>query len=289
MFEKSSVKMSSVSPPNSPIYNCVNNNNINNDNIKKECGDELSDNHKATSSITVASKSTKLAQIANVDKVKSMVCESPNVDDGLTSLSWLQNLNIGINRLGSSTPLTPPASPVWPSHSFKSPTSYGLKIKSSSSSYYHHHSHHQHMTSSSNRSASSSSSSPSSSFTSSSTTSSYINGSRERRFNAHHQNGFSSSSSSSSSSFPAASNNHNTAKRTLPRVEEMIDFKTNGSIKPPYSYATLICMAMKANKNKMTLSAIYRWIKENFLYYQKADPSWQVRRILIIFNHHHHS
>ncbi|XP_075678858.1 uncharacterized protein LOC113798834 isoform X1 [Dermatophagoides pteronyssinus] len=55
----------------------------------------------------------------------------------------------------------------------------------------------------------------------------------------------------------------------------VVDYKMNGQIKPPYSYATLICMAMKANKNKMTLSSIYKWIKENFLYYQNADPNWQ--------------
>lgn len=53
-------------------------------------------------------------------------------------------------------------------------------------------------------------------------------------------------------------------------------YKKNGDKKPPFSYATLICMAMGKNGNKMTLSAIYHWIRENFLYYRKADPSWQV-------------
>ncbi|XP_014261921.1 forkhead box protein J1.2-like isoform X1 [Cimex lectularius] len=53
------------------------------------------------------------------------------------------------------------------------------------------------------------------------------------------------------------------------------EYKTCGDKKPPFSYATLICMAMRANQNKMTLSAIYSWIKENFLYYRNADPSWQ--------------
>ncbi|XP_066997409.1 forkhead box protein J1.2-like [Anabrus simplex] len=52
-------------------------------------------------------------------------------------------------------------------------------------------------------------------------------------------------------------------------------YRTCGDRKPPYSYATLICMAMGANSNKMTLSAIYSWIRENFLYYRNADPSWQ--------------
>lgn len=54
-------------------------------------------------------------------------------------------------------------------------------------------------------------------------------------------------------------------------------YKKNGDKKPPFSYATLICMAMGRNGNKMTLSAIYHWIRENFLYYRKAHPSWQVR------------
>ena len=56
-----------------------------------------------------------------------------------------------------------------------------------------------------------------------------------------------------------------------------IDYKTNASVKPPYSYATLICMAMReSKKNKITLAGIYNWITENFVYYRVADPSWQV-------------
>ena len=59
--------------------------------------------------------------------------------------------------------------------------------------------------------------------------------------------------------------------------DQVIDYKTNPHYKPPYSYATLICMAMKeANLPKMTLSAIYRWITDNFVYYKYADQSWQV-------------
>lgn len=53
-------------------------------------------------------------------------------------------------------------------------------------------------------------------------------------------------------------------------------YKRNGEKKPPFSYATLICMAMGKNGNKMTLSDIYHWIRENFLHYRKAHPSWQV-------------
>ncbi|KAM7152764.1 forkhead box protein J1-B-like isoform 2-T2 [Macrochelys suwanniensis] len=55
-----------------------------------------------------------------------------------------------------------------------------------------------------------------------------------------------------------------------------IDYKSNPGVKPPYSYATLICMALRASKQaKVTLSTIYSWITENFCYYRHAEPSWQ--------------
>ena len=58
-----------------------------------------------------------------------------------------------------------------------------------------------------------------------------------------------------------------------------IDYKTDSRVKPPYSYANLICMAMHAsNKKKITLAGIYSYITENFLYYKVADPSWQVSK-----------
>ncbi|XP_035198002.1 forkhead box protein J1 [Oxyura jamaicensis] len=57
---------------------------------------------------------------------------------------------------------------------------------------------------------------------------------------------------------------------------EDIDYKTNPHVKPPYSYATLICMAMEASKkSKITLSDIYKWITDNFCYFRHADPTWQ--------------
>ncbi|KAM4623422.1 forkhead box protein J1-B [Polymixia lowei] len=62
--------------------------------------------------------------------------------------------------------------------------------------------------------------------------------------------------------------------QTGPPVE--VDYKTNPKVKPPYSYASLICMAMQASKQpKVTLSTIYNWITENFCYYKHAEPSWQ--------------
>ncbi|XP_038597993.1 forkhead box protein J1 [Tachyglossus aculeatus] len=55
-----------------------------------------------------------------------------------------------------------------------------------------------------------------------------------------------------------------------------VDYATNPHVKPPYSYATLICMAMQASKaSKITLSAIYKWITDNFCYFRHADPTWQ--------------
>ena len=66
------------------------------------------------------------------------------------------------------------------------------------------------------------------------------------------------------------------------RQEPPIDYSKDGSKKPPYSYAALIGMAMKENGNKMTLSAIYKWIKEHYIFYKTADPSWQVRELMSI-------
>lgn len=80
---------------------------------------------------------------------------------------------------------------------------------------------------------------------------------------------------------PPVSPKPNKKKQSSSQQEDLtinINFyKKNGDKKPPFSYATLICMAMGKNGNKMTLSAIYHWIRENFLYYRKAHPSWQVK------------
>ena len=57
-----------------------------------------------------------------------------------------------------------------------------------------------------------------------------------------------------------------------------VDYRSDAHVKPPYSYATLICMAMQASRgSKITLSCIYKWITDNFCYYRHADPTWQVR------------
>ncbi|XP_055652325.1 forkhead box protein J1 [Falco peregrinus] len=78
---------------------------------------------------------------------------------------------------------------------------------------------------------------------------------------------------------PISSSTSRTANHPVamhPQLVEDIDYKTNPHVKPPYSYATLICMAMEASKKpKITLSDIYKWITDNFCYFRHADPTWQ--------------
>ena len=60
-------------------------------------------------------------------------------------------------------------------------------------------------------------------------------------------------------------------------LKEREEFRTNCSIKPPYSYSQLIILSMKESSHaKMTLQMIYDWIIENFSYFKKADPAWQI-------------
>ncbi|THD28613.1 Forkhead box protein J1-B [Fasciola hepatica] len=55
-----------------------------------------------------------------------------------------------------------------------------------------------------------------------------------------------------------------------------LEYRTKWTGKPPFSYATLICLAMRElGKPKVTLSDIYGWIMNNFAYYRHTDSSWQ--------------
>uniref|UniRef100_A0A5K3FUB3 Fork-head domain-containing protein n=2 Tax=Mesocestoides corti TaxID=53468 RepID=A0A5K3FUB3_MESCO len=55
-----------------------------------------------------------------------------------------------------------------------------------------------------------------------------------------------------------------------------MDYRTKWTGKPPFSYASLICLAMRElGKPKVTLSDIYGWIMTNFAYYRHTDSSWQ--------------
>ena len=51
---------------------------------------------------------------------------------------------------------------------------------------------------------------------------------------------------------------------------KMVEYQMDGSMKPPFSYITLIVSAMMSNKEKRaTLSEIYAWIMNHFAYYRK--------------------
>ncbi|XP_055561657.1 forkhead box protein J1-like [Falco cherrug] len=77
-----------------------------------------------------------------------------------------------------------------------------------------------------------------------------------------------------SSSCTSSTANHPVAVH--PQLAGDIDYKTNPHVKPPYSYATLIRMAMEASKKpKISVSDIYKWIMDNFCYFRHADPTWQ--------------
>jgi hypothetical protein len=61
----------------------------------------------------------------------------------------------------------------------------------------------------------------------------------------------------------------------LPEPHEMAEIVDDGQ-KPPYSYATLIGMAiLRAPERKLTLSQIYSWITTNFSYYRVNTNGWQ--------------
>ncbi|XP_061869201.1 forkhead box protein J1-B-like [Colius striatus] len=75
------------------------------------------------------------------------------------------------------------------------------------------------------------------------------------------------------------------ASRTVlsPELAQDTGHRSNPSVRPPYTYASLICMAMEASqKPSISLSDIYKWIRDNFSYFRHADPSWQrsIRRNL---------
>jgi hypothetical protein len=55
-----------------------------------------------------------------------------------------------------------------------------------------------------------------------------------------------------------------------------VDWKTNADTKPPFSYITLIYRAIESMaKDKVTLSDIYGYITENYIWYQYCDQGWK--------------
>lgn len=62
----------------------------------------------------------------------------------------------------------------------------------------------------------------------------------------------------------------------LPQPDEMPEINFTLDTKPPYSYASLIGMALlRSSDRRLTLADIYQWISDNFKYYKKGDVGWQ--------------
>lgn len=82
-------------------------------------------------------------------------------------------------------------------------------------------------------------------------------------------------SNNSSSGGSLRSNGNFTLQELLESLERRRD---NGELakKPPYSYATLIGLAiLQSAMGKLTLSQIYNWISVHFPYYKQKDAGWQ--------------
>ncbi|KAF7717856.1 Forkhead transcription factor sep1-like protein [Penicillium ucsense] len=61
----------------------------------------------------------------------------------------------------------------------------------------------------------------------------------------------------------------------LPEPHQMPTIEDDGT-KPPYSYASLIAMAiLRAPNRRLTLAQIYKWISDTFSYYKNVDAGWQ--------------
>jgi forkhead transcription factor HCM1 len=61
----------------------------------------------------------------------------------------------------------------------------------------------------------------------------------------------------------------------LPDPQDMPVIEDDGS-KPPYSYASLIAMAiLRAQNRRLTLAQIYKWITDTFAFYRETDSGWQ--------------
>lgn len=61
----------------------------------------------------------------------------------------------------------------------------------------------------------------------------------------------------------------------IPSPADMPPIIDDGT-KPPYSYATLIGMAiLRSEDKKLTLSQIYKWINDTFMWYRKSKSGWQ--------------
>lgn len=65
-------------------------------------------------------------------------------------------------------------------------------------------------------------------------------------------------------------------ENTSSSIEDDIPPLVDDGTKPPYSYATLIGIAiLRSEDKKLTLSQIYKWINDTFSWYRKSKSGWQ--------------
>ncbi|KAI5290156.1 hypothetical protein KEM52_000549 [Ascosphaera acerosa] len=86
-----------------------------------------------------------------------------------------------------------------------------------------------------------------------------------------------STSTTPSSAAPSAPSSASTPSPSIdvPAPEDLPKLEDDG-LKPPYSYASLIGMAiLRAPKRRLTLAQIYKWISDSFSYYAPGDAGWQ--------------
>jgi hypothetical protein len=89
----------------------------------------------------------------------------------------------------------------------------------------------------------------------------------------------SSSSSSVGAVYPndIEDNNDLTINNDDDDDEQWKMYRINPQAKPVYSYSQLILLAMRqSGQEKMTLQMIYEWVADNFPYFKKMEPTWQV-------------
>lgn len=92
---------------------------------------------------------------------------------------------------------------------------------------------------------------------------------------------FTKKRSSTSSNNGNSSNKKSRISKTpenfvLPEPHEMPEINFESNAKPPYSYASLIGMALlRSPERRLTLAEIYQWISNNFKYYKKGEVGWQ--------------
>lgn len=62
----------------------------------------------------------------------------------------------------------------------------------------------------------------------------------------------------------------------IPLPNELPKIEFHSVEKPPYSYASLIGMALlRSDERRLTLSQIYNWISSTFRYYKRGEVGWQ--------------